>query len=219
MAELNNNPNGPARGAAQVKQAGQVSSVVSNAREVTPNQGIVPVAPSSEPVKSSKVPSTIEGFGDIAVAEKNDGVSQEEIEGGTGPYCVVLSHYLSVGFENAVGYRRGDVRRLSKLVPNFSDPKKKDVVQATIVRLFEGDAIRQATESEAFKATTPGQNGRIEIRAGASTEMNEAHAATVRAEQERDELAKQLDLIYEANPSLRPGTETKPAPNGNDEQF
>ncbi len=67
---------------------------------------------------------------------------------GEGEFVVVLSNFLSGASEDD-HFSQGDVRRISRVVPGYSDPAvSRDVVRDRVRRLLSLKAIRLATPEE-----------------------------------------------------------------------
>jgi hypothetical protein len=88
----------------------------------------------------------IEGLGNLNEIPDYDPAKEEE---GVGEHCVVMSH--SHTGAHGAPFKRGDIRRLSKLVNGFDDPKtSKDDKKRAVYRLFSIGAIRLADRQESL---------------------------------------------------------------------
>ena len=112
----------------------------------------------------------------------------EDLEGeGTGDKCVVIIDYLCGA--NGNGFVRGDVRRLSKFINGYENPKvSRDVIKAAAKRLFVIGAIRKATAEEMGEAW-------VEITEATETDaFQQERAKRVAAEQRLAELEEQFGV-------------------------
>lgn len=124
-----------------------------------------------------------EGLGNVDDFPEIIDVKDEE---GVGTHCVVLSDILS-GAEG-VTYVKGQVHRLSKLVPNYNNPDR-DKVKSTVRRLVQLGAIRHATTEEIAVGQA---NVTVESEGGVASEER---AKRIQAEAENADLRKKLAAI------------------------
>lgn len=132
----------------------------------------------------------IEGLGNLNDIPEYDPAKDEE---GVGEFCVVLSH--SHTGAKGEGFRRGDVRRLSKLVIGFDNPKRKDdVKKRDIYRLFSIGAIRLADKAES-------ELTHVELPlAEDSKELKDERAMRIKLERENDALTQKLEALQGTAP-------------------
>lgn len=109
---------------------------------------------------------------------------EEDTEEGTGEWCTVEADYMTGA--DGVGYKRGDVRRLSKFVQGYSDmtDSTKDAVREEIRRLMEVGA---------FRIAAPDEQGAGSVDLGprfVSHEVTSERSRRIKAERELEELRR-----------------------------
>ena len=124
-------------------------------------------------------------------------VNDNPIEG-TGEWCVVLADYLSgAGEEDHFG--KGHVRRISRLVPGYSDTEvDRGLVKGRIRRLLETKAIRLATRDEV------GNDKVIVTLDSERDDMHNERQRRINAEQENTLLRERLGLAHDAQVAATP---------------
>lgn len=108
---------------------------------------------------------------------------------GAGEWCVVVVDMVSGA--NGVGFVQGDVRRLSKFITGYTDRDfDRNIVKASVRRLFDFGAIRLATDEEIELA--PRNGGRVKIVPNEAPEVSDERAKRIAAEKENKELREAL---------------------------
>ena len=118
---------------------------------------------------------------------------------GTGEFVVILADYFT-GVGEGDYFKKGDVRRMSRVIQGYADPKvNRDVVRGQIKRYLSIKAFRLATRDE------QGQ-GHVEV-----TFETESDAVTlernrrIQAENELELLRNQMGLAVEGQAQATPG--------------
>jgi hypothetical protein len=218
---------GPASGTAQPNNPTQErSSVVTNARNVTSSQGLGGMATEQseqEQVRFSKVPQTLQGLGNLQVIDPELDVPHEDDDEGEGEWCVVLVDYLSGN--KGVGFTKGDVRRVSKLVAGYGDEKRVSEARNNARRIFEGEHVRVATDDEIIKAgaidpETRKPRGKVQLLTRVTTsDVNILQTQLAQSQRENEEMRRQLDVLREAQRKATPIGQRVGGEDLNQQQF
>lgn len=128
-----------------------------------------------------------------------DSASIDDPEEGTGEWCVVLVDFMSGAGEHDA-FTKGDVRRISRIVPGYANPEvDRNLVRSRVKRLLQIQAIRLASREEAGK-------GRIEVSfESESASVQAERQRRMAVEQENEILRERLGLARDAQIMATPG--------------
>jgi hypothetical protein len=163
----------PSKGESQNAGKANTSGTVTNAREATGSVIKETVAKSEK----SDGQLTFEGLGDLSVPIEELDINIEDPNSGEGEYVVMMHEYVS-GVNKV--YKKGDVRKLSKLLANYGVEEFVKDVRASAKRLVDLGAIRLATKEE---------QGKVWVEAGENSD------AVALERSKRIQLERELDTL------------------------
>jgi hypothetical protein len=125
--------------------------------------------------------------------------NERDIEEGVGDYCVVLADYFS-GATDYDNFVKGDVVRLSKLIPGYTDKKvSRDIIKGRILRHFQNGSLRKASSDEIGV-------GRIEVTLESESQTVQSERnRRIALERENEILRQRLGMAYDAKVAATPG--------------